>query len=141
MLIDLFSEWFAGRFNNRRQTFADPRSAAYVIAHHERTFENQFRCSYYHHRAKSPYRVMLFDMNYHHGAIHLTDHKGSKLVFSNEGSSFIANSNKRINNKVYVYRAVLTKDLYRVNDQCYALSGELVRGLPEESWFEFNKAL
>jgi len=140
MLMDLFCEWFVGSFNNRQQTYDDPRSARYVMARHERTAENELYCSYYYNRSKFPYREMQFKMNYLDGDIHLTDLSGKKLIFVKDGSSFISNTEYRHNDKLYVFEAVLGKNRYRVNDRCYS-EGELVRGLDSESWFEFKKVV
>ena len=140
MLMELFCDWFEGSFHNREQTYADPRSARYVMARHERSAENEFYCSYYYNRAKFPYREMLFKINSLDGDVHLTDSHGKKLIFVKDGSSFIANVDYRHNGKLYVFDAVLGKNRYRVNDRCY--DGEdLVRGLESESWFEFKKVV
>ena len=141
MLMELFCDWFCGSFNNRMQTFTHPKEARYVMARHDQIFENQIECSYYYHRNKTPYRQMLFDVKYQNGSVHLTDSTGKELVFKHRASSFIAETEHRIDNKIYVFSAVLTDGLYRVNDQCYDLDGDLVRGLPDKSWFEFKKTM
>ena len=107
MLMELFCEWFTGSFNNRDQVYADPRSARYVMARHERTAENEFYCSYYYQRAKFPYREMEFKMNYLDGDIHLVDHTGKKLVFSKDGSCFISSTQHRHNGKLYIFDCCL----------------------------------
>lgn len=139
MLMDLFFDWFCGSFNNRMQTFEYPKESRYVLARHERLYENLIECSYYYHRNKTPYRKVLFNVNYENGSVYLTDDTGKQVIFNHNASSFVSQTEHRVNNKVYVYNAVLTDGLYRVNDQCYDASGDIVRGLPDKSWFEFVK--
>lgn len=140
MLMELFCDWFVGSFNNRSQAYGDPRSARYVIVQHEKTGVNEFYCAYTYHRSKTPYRELLLRASYENGDIHLTDlNSRATMVFKHEGSTFNCSVEHRKDDKLYIYEAILGEGYYYVNDQCYDKDGNLVRGLPNENWFEFKK--
>lgn len=140
MLMELFSDWFEGRFNNRQQALNNPREAQSIIARHERTDQYQFYCSYSIMGSKFPYRELEFDMKYGEGVVFLTDHiSGASLNFKHKGSTFLCHSEHRVKDKLYIYTGVLGEGFYKVNDQCYDSSKSLVRGLPNESFFDLKK--
>ena len=142
MLMELFCDWFIGNFHNREQIYDDPKSAQYIMARHEREGENEIYCAYTYHRSKYPYRELLFNVQYENGEIHLTDKlTRAHLRFKHEGSTFKASVEHRSGDKLYIYKAVLGEGFYRVNDQCYNLEGDLIRGLPDDEWFRFKKVL
>ena len=142
MLMELFCDWFEGQFNNRLQTLNNPREAQRIIARHERTSTHEFYCRYSLHNSKFPYRELLFNLKYGNGEVVLTDHiNGSSLNFKHVGSRFVCHTERRIDDKLYIYHGILSEGFYRVNDQCYDSKNSLVRGLPDETFFELKKVM
>ncbi len=138
ILMDTFIEWFEGQWSNQTQVFNDPKSASLVRVVHERTFENQFRCAYYIHKSRSPYRDMTFDLDYNDTDIHLTC-GASKLIFSVVHGGFVCNTQQTIDGRTYIFKAYLRENYYRVNDQCFDAAGNLLRGLANDADFTFQK--
>lgn len=142
MLMELFCDWFEGQFNNRKQTLNKPREAQYVIARHERTAPCEFYCSYSYQKSRFPYRELDFLVQYSDGEVFLTDRiTRAHLKFKHEGSTFTCYTEHRTEEKLYIYQAVLGENFYEVNDRCYDKSGTLIRGLPEDTFFEFKKVV
>ena len=142
MLMELFCDWFEGQFNNRLQTLNNPREAERITARHERTSTYEFYCSYSIHNSKFPYREVLFTTNYFEGEVFLTDNvTGTSLNFKHIGSRFVCHTERRLNNKLYIYHGILGEGFYKVNDQCYDSKHSLVRGLPDETFFELKKVM
>lgn len=141
MLMELFCEWFEGQFNNRQQALNNPREAQNIIARHERTSNFEFYCSYSVMNSKFPYRELLFNMRYGEGVVYLTDNiSGASLNFKHKGSTFVCHSEHRTKDKLYIYDGVLGEGFYKVNDQCYDSDKTLLRGLPNDTFFDLKKA-
>ena len=140
MLMELFCDWFEGQFNNRKQTYNNPREAQFVTARHERVSKYEFYCSYSYQKSRFPYRELDFAVQYHDGEIFLTDKiTRSHLVFKHEGSTFTSYTEHRTDDRLYIYQAILGENFYEVNDRCYDSNGNLLRGLPDNSFFQFKK--
>ena len=138
MLMDLFCEWFEGYFNNQEQAYNRPREAAYVTARHRRTYSNQFHCTYYRSKCKTPYREVFFDIINNDGEVILRSPSAS-LHFKVVHGSFVCQAEHTLNGKRYSFQATLTEHGYFLNDQCYSTTGELERGLEDGSFYEFKR--
>lgn len=140
LLLDIFCDWFEGSWSNRNQAYSNPKAAAYVIAKHTRTYENQFHCEYYYHKNKKPYREMYLDLHWHDSDIVLRNGPAT-MTFQVVHGSFICDTSHVIADKKYNFRAALTQSKYLLNDQCYDNKGSLIRGLPDKEWYEFSKSI
>ena len=135
--LDIFCDWFTGRWNNRAQAHSNPRGQAYVMARHDRISDTEFRCVYHYHRDKTPYRDFTLSINGHDSDIILTD-KETKLVYSLYNGVYTCHFDEVIKGKRYVFDSVLTNTFYRLNDQCFE-GTRLVRGLETGEFYEFKK--
>lgn len=140
ILMDTFIDWFVGKWSNQTQVFNDPKSAALVRVVHEQVSPDEIRCAYYIHRSRTPYRDITFNVAYNDTDVHLFNRKENReMVYQLVHGGFVSHSEYRIDDRLYVYKAYLRQDYFRVSDQCFDASGELLRGLDNDSDFVFTK--
>ena len=135
--LDIFYDWFTGRWNNVNQAHSNPKGQAYVLARHERVSDREFQCVYNYHRDKTPYRDFTLTVDALDNDIILKD-KQIKLVYSLYGGAYTCDFDQVLNKKRYVFQAVLGDGFYRLNDQCFE-DGRLIRGLPTGEYYDFRK--
>lgn len=138
MMFETFCDWYEGSWNNREQTYTNPREAAYVLASHKRVSENQFHCTYYHHRSKTPYRDLLLNVE-HRDNVVLLKNSMTTLPFKLEGGTYVCKTQVKRNGSLYVFEAYLRDKYYGLNDQCFDSEGRMIRGLEDGSLFRFRK--
>lgn len=140
ILMDTFLDWFVGKWSNQSQVFTDPRAGSLVRVIHELVSEDEIRCVYYLHKSRSPYRDLTFTYAYNDTDIVLTNKlNGFTLVYQLVHGGFVCTTEQRIDDRLYLYKAYLRQNYYRVSDQCFDEGGELLRGLANDSDFIFEK--
>lgn len=138
-MIELFCDWFEGRWANTMQVMHNPRSAAYVHVLHDRISEDTFHCSYRYNRSRFPYREYNCAIWHNDGEI-IVKTEGADLNFQLESGCFRHRSTESGIN--YIERDIyLGQDHYHVMDKCIDPQGNLLWGLEENQFFWFDRVL
>lgn len=137
-MLDIFIDWFQGRWSNKTQSYRDPRSASLVYVEHVYTGDG-FICSYKYGRQKNPYRYFAASVYTYDGDIVLKN-PTHDILFHMQTGGFVSKTQFTSNGIKYINEAYLGESHYHVKDQGFSLeNGKQLWGLSEGNFYEFRK--
>ena len=137
-VMETFSRWFEGEWDNSKQAQMYPNRASFVHVIHEKVAFDEWRCSYRFHRSKYPYRDFTLQQSYENGIVVLK--KGpTRMEWSLSGGSFTCSNVTETQDIKHFYNATLGSKHFFVEDQAWRGESQLW-GLEEGIVYEFERS-